>query len=132
LNEFDYFVKHKLKIKHYIRFADDFVILNTDRQYLEKLLPEIEKFLGEKLKLKIHPQKLLIKTVSSGLDFLGWVHFSDHRVLRTVSKRRMLKRIKVNQSDETVNSYLGLMKHGNAKMIRRKFIETLEEFNKLS
>ena len=83
------------------------------------------------MKLRVHPDKLFIKTVSSGLDFLGWVHFSDHRTLRTVTKRRMMRRIEVNQSDGTIASYLGLMKHGNTNRVRKDFIRTLEEFDKL-
>ena len=127
MNELDKFMKHRLKIRPYIRFADDFVILSQDRHFLCDLTPKIEEFLSQKLKLKIHPQKLFLKTVSSGLDFLGWVHFSDHRVLRTITKRKMMRRINVNQSEGTVNSYLGLLKHGNTGKIKKQFIETLEK-----
>lgn len=130
LNEFDKYIKHRLKIRYYIRFADDFVIFDNDCKFLRRLLPKIEKFLHHKLKLKIHQQKLLIKTVVSGLDFLGWVHFPDHRTLRTTSKRRMLRRITVNQSEETINSYLGLLEHGNTTKIRKKFEKILEQFSK--
>ena len=113
MNEFDQFVKHNLKAKYYIRYADDFVVLYQDRSWLEEILPQMEDFLLEKLKLNLHPNKIFIKTLSSGVDFLGWVNFTDHRVLRTTTKRRMLKRIKNNPEQETLNSYLGLMKHGN-------------------
>lgn len=81
MNEFDQFVKHILKIKFYIRYADDFVILSTDKDYLVNLLLEIEVFLKEKLKLTLHPSKVSIKTLASGIDFLGWVNFPEHRVL---------------------------------------------------
>lgn len=59
------------------------------------------------------------KTLSSGVDFLGWVHFPDHRVLRTATKQRMLKRIAGKPSDASVESYRGMLRHGNA----RKFAE---------
>ena len=113
MNEFDQFVKHKLKAKYYIRYADDFVVLSQDKSWLEEILPKMGDFLLEKLKLNLHPNKIFIKTLSSGVDFLCWVNFTDHRVLRTTTKRRMLKRIKNNPEQETLNSYLGLMKHGN-------------------
>ncbi|MDD4412415.1 MAG: RNA-directed DNA polymerase [Patescibacteria group bacterium] len=71
LNEFDHFVKQKFKIKYYIRYADDFVIFNSDRDYLVKLIPLLSNFLIQKLKLTLHPQKLFIKTLVSGIDFLG-------------------------------------------------------------
>ena len=119
LNEFDQFVKHKLKVKYYIRYADDFVILSEDKKYLESLILEINNFLEKSLKLQMHPDKIFIKTLSSGVDFLGWVNFSDHKVLRTKTKNRMFKRIKKNPSSETLNSYLGLIKHGNTKTIQK-------------
>ncbi|OGI86443.1 hypothetical protein A3A01_01040 [Candidatus Nomurabacteria bacterium RIFCSPLOWO2_01_FULL_39_17] len=71
MNEFDHFVKRGLKVKYYIRYADDFVILSEDGNYLEKILPEINNFLEKKLKLQLHPDKVFIKTLASGVDFLG-------------------------------------------------------------
>ena len=118
MNEFDQFAKHKLKIKHYIRYADDFVIFSQNKELLTELVRYIELFLGEKLELELHPNKVLIKTLSSGIDFLGWVHFPGHRVLRTVTKRRMMKNLTKNSSKETRASYLGLLKHGNTKKLR--------------
>jgi retron-type reverse transcriptase len=86
MNEFDQFVKHKVKAKYYIRYADDFVIFSQDRNWLEVILREVKIFLWERLKLELHPCKVSIATLASGVDFLGWVHFPDHRVLRTVTK----------------------------------------------
>ncbi|OGN03864.1 MAG: hypothetical protein A2655_01235 [Candidatus Yanofskybacteria bacterium RIFCSPHIGHO2_01_FULL_43_42] len=120
MNEFDQFMKHKLKAKHYIRYADDFVILSEDRDWLLHILPKIGDFLSEELKLELHPDKIFIKTWNSGIDFLGWVHFPDHRVLRTTTKRGMFKRIKENTKPETINSYLGLLKHGNTQKLKNK------------
>jgi retron-type reverse transcriptase len=119
LNELDQFVKHKLKVKHYIRYADDFVILSEDKKYLENLILIMQDFLQDKLKLAMHPDKIFIKTIYSGIDFLGWVNFKDHRVLRTKTKQRMFKRVKQNTSTETINSYLGLLKHGNTEKIQK-------------
>jgi RNA-directed DNA polymerase len=113
MNELDQFVKHKLKVKYYIRYADDFVILSHNKLWLEELLFRIADFLSENLRLNLHPDKIYIKTLASGVDFLGWVHFPDHRILRTVTQRRMFKRIKENAKSGTINSYLGLLKHGN-------------------
>ena len=118
MNEFDQFVKHKLKAKYYIRYADDFVVMFRDKSWLEELLPKIGDFLSENLKLDIHPDKVFIKTLASGVDFLGWVHFPDHRILRTITKRRMLRRLGETKKPESVNSYLGLLKHGNTNKIK--------------
>lgn len=118
MDEFDQFVKHKLKAKYYIRYADDFVILSSDRGWLESLLSRIESFLGDELKLTLHPDKVSIGTIASGVDFLGWVHFPDHRVLRTTTKQRMFRRTSGLEEDSAiVQSYLGLLSHGNAKKL---------------
>jgi len=120
MNEFDQFVKHRLKAKCYIRYADDFVIISSNRKELENFIPPIRNFFSEKLKLELHPQKVFIKTLTSGVDFLGWVNFPDHRILRTTTKRRMIKRIKERPVAETLNSYLGLLSHGNTYKLREK------------
>ena len=124
MNEFDQFVKHRLRFKHYVRYADDFVFLSRDRQELEDLLPVITKFLDHELHLTIHPKKTEFRTFASGVVFLGWVHFPDHRVLRTSSKRRMRNRLSENSTCGTYQSYLGLLSHGNTYKLRRS-IETV-------
>jgi len=120
MNEFDHYVKHTLKVKYYIRYADDFVILSHDKQYLENLLPQISQFLETKLKLSLHPDKVFIKTYVSGVDFLGWVHFAYHRVLRTSTKRRMMRNLNENTKEETKQSYRGLLKHGKGYFLLKK------------
>lgn len=120
MNEFDQFVKRNLKIKYYLRYADDFVILSRTKSYLFHLIPQISKYLEDKLKLSLHQNKVCIKTFASGIDFLGWVNFPYHRVLRTSTKRRMFRRLKKSYSKESVASYLGLLKHGNTyKLVKR-------------
>ncbi|MFH1608684.1 MAG: RNA-directed DNA polymerase [Patescibacteria group bacterium] len=119
MNEFDQYIKRKLKVKYYIRYADDFVILSEDKKYLENIFKYIEDFLENNLKLEMHPDKVFIKTISSGVDFLGWVYFGKYRVLRTSTKRRMFRNLKSNKKLETNNSYLGILEHGNSfKLIK--------------
>jgi RNA-directed DNA polymerase len=118
MNELDQFAKHKLKARNYIRYADDFVFLSSDRVWLESLIPHIAEFLHARLTLKLHPNKVSIGTLAAGVDFLGWVHFPDHRVLRTVAKKRMLNRLSGNFSKESLTSYHGLLSHGNTKKIK--------------
>jgi RNA-directed DNA polymerase len=123
MNEFDQFVKHNLKLKHYIRYADDFVIIHQDKNILEEVLQKIQYFLENKLKLTLHPDKVFIQTVTSGVDFLGWVHFYNHRVLRTVTKKRMFKKLKYSANNrEVVKSYLGLLRHGNTNNLKDRIV----------
>jgi retron-type reverse transcriptase len=117
LNLLDQFVKHRLKVKSYVRYADDFVFISEDRDWLMRLLSLIGEFLRKELRLELHPNKVFLQTFSSGVDFLGWVHFPDHRVLRSATKRRVTSKIVGNPADETLQSYLGLLKHGNARQL---------------
>lgn len=118
MNQFDQFMKHDLHARHYIRYADDFVIFSHDREWLCDLIPQIEVFLRDRLRLTLHPDKVFIKTLASGVDFLGWVHFPDHRVLRTATKRRMMKRLVMHPVLESFASYRGLLQHGDTYKIQ--------------
>ncbi len=125
MNEFDQFMKHKVKAKYYIRYADDFVIFSNDRKRLEEVISLMTDFLSKKLSLRLHPDKVSINTVYSGIDYLGWIHFSDHLIVRTKTKQRMLRNIELKEGRvETVQSYLGLIGHGNSQKLK-KHIETL-------
>jgi RNA-directed DNA polymerase len=128
MNEFDQYVKHRLKVKYYVRYADDFVFLHQDKKYLQQILKDIEVFLQDKLKLTLHPHKVSIETFSSGVDFLGWVHFPHRRVLRTVTKKRIFRGIKEKERDvATVQSYLGLLSHGDTKKIKNNILNILSQ-----
>lgn len=122
MNEFDQFVKHRLKACCYIRYVDDFVVMSRDRARLLNILPEVGIFLRDTLHLRLHPNKISISTVASGLDFLGWVHFPAHRVLRTATRKRMLRRIKEHPRDETLQSYLGLLGHGDTYQLQEETV----------
>ncbi len=131
MNEFDGFVKHELKEKYYVRYADDFVFFSQERDCLERQIPNISSFLMSELRLTLHPDKLYIKTLASGVDFLGWVHFPDHRVLRTATRRRMMKRIEEGPSEESFSSYLGLLTHGNTYKLKERLLRQYSTTNNL-
>lgn len=123
LNEFDQFVKRNLKARCYARYCDDFVILHDNKNYLESIVLKISEFLENELKLSLHPDKVFIKTMASGVNFLGWVNFSKHRILRTSMKKRMAKKLKKNPKPELIASYLGLLKHGNTHKLKMKLVK---------
>ncbi len=129
MNEFDQFVKRKLKIAYYIRYADDFVIFHASKRHLVALIPRLQSYLHYELKLTLHPDKLFIKPLSAGIDFLGWVHFPYHRVLRTSTKRRMFTKLRQNHSRASLASYVGMLSHGNTyKLLLRLYGECADEW----
>ena len=131
LNEFDQFMKHNLKVKHYIRYADDFVILSNDKSYLEQLMAPIQQFLTSKLDLELHPNKVIFRKFNSGVDFLGYVIFPHYVLPRTKTKRRLLRKIErrireyqkgkitMEKLNQTIQSYLGYIGHANTYEFRR-------------
>lgn len=116
----------KCDIRKFFASVDQYILLEIVKGYIPDkdivgLISEIilvGAFLKEKLKLDLHPNKVSIRTVASGIDYLGWVHFPDHRVLRTVTKKRMIRGIRRRQGKmETVQSYLGVLSHGNGRRL---------------
>ena len=97
LNELDYFVKHTLRAKFYIRYVDDFVILHSSKEQLEYWKSEIINFLKNSLKLELHPEKSKIIPLSRGIDFVGFRNFWHFKLLR----KRNVRKIQA-----TVNKFL--------------------------
>jgi RNA-directed DNA polymerase len=118
LNELDQFVKTKLKIKHYLRYCDDFIILSNHEHALKELAIEIELFIPSELRLKLHEDKVTIRKLSQGIDFLGYVVLPFHTVLRTRTKKRMFRR--VNKTN--ISSYSGLLEHCDSYELRKELI----------
>lgn len=96
LNELDHFVKDYLGVKCYVRYMDDFVILDTDKNKLFELRDLIKNFLNEKLNLKLHPKKSEYFPIEKGIDFLGYTVFWNYITLRKSTVKRFKKRLKKN------------------------------------
>ncbi len=82
LNELDQFVKHQLKIKYYLRYVDDIIILHDDPAVLNSYYDQMNLFLGDRLKLKLHPCKKKMQKIKVGLDFLGFIIYPHHLTIR--------------------------------------------------
>ena len=119
MNIFDQWVKHKLKAKYYIRYADDFVFFGTNKMQLHLLIEPVRTFLLDELHLTLHSKKISQKTLYSGMDFLGWVHFPHHKKLRHKTKERMFRKLVDKPKEEVFQSYLGLLSHGDTYKIEK-------------
>ncbi len=94
LNELDQFVKHKLKVKYYIRYVDDFIILNNDKNKLEFYKEEINNFLKENLLIELNHEKSKIMPINRGIEFLGFRNFYHHRLLKRRNTRKFFRKLK--------------------------------------
>ena len=99
LNELDFFVKHKLKIKYYIRYVDDFVVLHYSKQQLKIWKEKMNQFLKNELKLELHPEKSKIVLLGGGVDFVGFRNFYQFKLLR---KRNRVRRLLLKQTADLV------------------------------
>ncbi len=81
MNDFDNFIKRKLKVKRYIRYVDDFVLFDISKQRLESLKLEIEVYLESSLGLSLRDEGRL-RMHTQGLDFLGYITRPHYRLVR--------------------------------------------------
>lgn len=102
LNELDYFVKHQLKARYYIRYVDDFVILHRSKRRLNYYYERIVRYLSA-LKIALHPDKSKITALRDGITFLGYRVFYHYKLLRKRNIRQFLKHFQ---------EYLELCKEG--------------------
>ncbi|ATR83025.1 reverse transcriptase [Pseudomonas sp. HLS-6] len=111
LDALDQFCKHRLRVRHYVRYVDDFILLHESPQQLNAWLAEIEAFLP-KLGAKLNPTKTILQPVERGVDFVGHVIKPWRRTTRKRSVAQAMKRTAAappEQLRETANSYFGLM-----------------------
>lgn len=132
LDQLDKFIKHELHLKCYLRYADDFVILHKNRDFLWKIVSRIDRFLQEKFKLHLHPQKISVRKLKQGIDFLGYVCLPHSRVIRTKTKKRMFRKFQKRKEEmlagkrtseslnQSAQSYLGMLQHANSYRLTKK------------
>jgi hypothetical protein len=123
LTPFDYFVQEQLKPGGYVRYMDDFVLFNRNKQTLKAFIPQMEAFLAAYLKLDLKPSATFLNNRQNGLSFLGTRIFPGLIRLRPENLRRMVQRIRgregafaAGEIEETVflqsmNSYWAMLSY---------------------
>lgn len=99
------------------------ILLHADKQLLINCLEEIKIFLSERLRLDIHPKKLVFKTYTCGIDYLGYVCFPHHKVLRTKTRQRMFNRV----NKKNFSSYNGILHHCCSKKLQAELSKKAKE-----
>lgn len=139
LDEIDRLVKEQLRIKHYTRYMDDFVLLHPSKEYLWECKRQIESVLNDNLALKLNPKTQII-SISNGIEYIGWRFSIDPqghivRRLRTQSKLRMARGVKglkldyangivdiggVNQALQSIRNHLS---YGDTWLLKAKVVD---------
>lgn len=138
LNELDYFVKHELRAKYYIRYVDDFVIMDKLMERLELYKNEISNFL-KTIKLELHPEKSKVCPMHEGIRFLGFRIFYHHKLLKKSNIRKMEKRLisplceyesgEISADDiaRSLQSWMGYARQGNTYKLRAKISRDIDD-----
>ncbi len=136
LNKIDRLIKEKLKIKYYVRYMDDMILVHQDKEYLKHCKAEIERCANEKLCLELN-NKTQIGKLSNGIDFLGFRHILTPtgkivRLLRQQAKLRLKRKIKYfshlknariideTAAKEKLRCFQAYICHGNTYKILKK------------
>ncbi len=138
MNDFDRFVKHKLQIKYYGRYVDDFVLIHPDKEYLKSLIPIMDVYLRDNLFLQIHPKKVYLQHFSKGVVFLGRIIKPYRTYISNRTKNGFYQKIKwwnkyirerktIDEENlklfiACMNSYLGLLKNYDTYKLRKKML----------
>ena len=131
LDPLDQYAKRELRIKKYIRYMDDIIIMHTDKEKLKEYRTKLEDFIQIKLKLQFN-EKTALRPVNCGCEFVGYNIFPDHvnlrkqttlrikRKLKKVAKRYKNYEIGLPKAYETVQSYKAMLKHADNRRFEEK------------
>lgn len=142
LDDMDHYIKEKLKIKGYIRYMDDFILIHEDKNHLKKCLKDIISLLAE-IGLEINEKKTGIQPIRHGIHFLGFsFRLTDTgKVIQTVlhekisrerkKLRKLVKRVKNGkltrkQADECYKAWRAHVAKGNC----RRLLSRMDAFYK--
>ena len=108
LNEMDHYIKEELKIKYYVRYQDDFILLHNDKDYLRECLNKIKIFL-KKEKLELNNKTRIYKSTNN-ITFLGRNKYNKsvkyRSKLRKLKYKKHLHEIGKINLNNYLNSYL--------------------------
>lgn len=97
LTYFDHWIKEQKRVKHYFRYADDIVVLSSNKAALHSLLAEIRAYMGD-LQLEVKGNWQVFPVAARGIDFVGYVFFHTHTLLRKSIKKALCRRLaKINK-----------------------------------
>lgn len=122
LTYFDHWIKEVQGVIDYFRYADDMVFLSDSKSFLHELLYNIKKYLSEKLNLTVKENHQVFLVESRGIHFLGYVSFHDRIRVRKKTKQNFARKLKRGANRLTIDSYLGLLKHGNCINLKNKLL----------
>lgn len=120
LNNFDHWLKEENKVT-YFRYCDDIVILHSDKTYLHSLRIEIQDYLKTKLDLELSNYQVF-PVKCRGIDFVGYVSFHTHILLRKTIKKNWQKMLQKYPNKKSKASYNGWLIYCNSFNLQNKYL----------
>jgi retron-type reverse transcriptase len=120
LTYFDHWIKEEKRVKHYFRYADDIVILSGDKPSLHQILADMREYFETKLNLKIKENYQVFPVQSRGIDFVGYVFYHTHVLMRKSIKQSMARKLKNGKNPKSEAAYRGWAKHCNSNHLLKK------------
>lgn len=128
---FDHWVKEELKVRYYYRYADDIVLLSDDKNQLRNWVLAIKVYLTNVLELKLKDNYQIYPVESRGIDFVGYVCYHDHTLLRKSIKLKLLGLVKAYSNNLIskqklqlkMASYFGWLKYCDSKNLLKKIYQ---------
>lgn len=122
LTGFDHWLKENKSVEYYFRYADDIVILSSNKNRLHELLCDIRNYLKDMLRLEVKSNYQVFPVASRGIDFVGYVFYHTHTLLRKSIKQNFARKLHRNKSRTSIASYWGWAKHCNSNNLLKKLL----------
>lgn len=135
LNDLDHYIKEDLHCKRYVRYMDDMVILESNKEELHTIRKSVEKYLNDELKLELKGNYQVFSTRTRGIDFVGYRFFGDYTLLRKSTCKKFKRRMnKISKKDDisygdfcSINSYKGWLKYCNSYRLSDKYLGGIDD-----
>lgn len=137
---FDHWLKEKMGVQYVIRYMDDIVILHHSKSFLHWLRGRMDEYLKTELKLSIKENWQVFPTGIRGVDFVGYRHFYEFKLLRKTTCKRFKKKMtaikkkcdagqKITYSEWcSANSYKGWLKWCDSYRLSQKYIAPIQKY----
>lgn len=132
LTYFDHWLKQIMKVKYYFRYCDDMVIFSGSKPYLHQILADIKLYLEIDLKLTVKNNYQIFPVASRGVNFLGYVFFHTHTLLRKSIKKNFARAVARRKGKASIAAYMGWAKHANCINLNLKLLnDTNQEVQRI-
>lgn len=137
MNELDHYIKEKLKVKYYIRFMDDGILIVENKEKAKEILKKIKEFIQKKLNLELN-KKTGYFPVKNGCVFCGYRIYNNYKLIKRANIIRVKKRIKgwnkewkkgrydFEKWNQSFNAWKGYSMHADSYRLIEKLKDSME------